>query len=310
VKVLVTGATGFVGRWLVDELRRHDHDVVALPGRLALDIADGAGLAARLDSERPDAVAHLAGVAFGPDAARDPDEAERVNAGGTRALFSAVGQTGPIPVLVTSSSEVYGAPERRGVPLTEDLPLRGSGAYAISKRRQEEAALQGAGDTGAPVVVTRSFNHTGPGQRAEFVAPAIARRVLEARRRGDRRIRLGNPDVRRDFSDVRDVVRAYRLLLEHVSVSPLSEPLVVNVCSGRSTSIRELVAMIGAAAGVEPEILVDPDLVRAQDPPEIVGDPSRLRSLTGWVPDFSLRQTVGDLVASLVNAGSQERRSP
>ena len=194
--------------------------------------------------------------------------------------------------------EILGAaPE--DLPLRESAPARPRSAYGRSKLLQEQTALTDGRDRGVAVAVTRSFNHTGPGQRPEFVAPALARRILAARAEGRSDIVVGNIDVRRDFSDVRDVVRAYRLLLEGLAAGTVPTGTVVNVASGRSVSIREVIALLADLVGVTVEPRVDPALVRVDDPPELVGDISLLRTLTGWEPRIPLRQTLADLVASL-----------
>ncbi len=150
----------------------------------------------------------------------------------------------------------------------------------------------------------RSFNHTGPGQRPDFVAPALAHRVLEARRSGSGDVVVGNLDVRRDLGDVRDVVRAYRLLLEGLRDGRVPPGSVVNVATGRSVSIRRILEILSAAGGVVPTPRVDPQLVRENDPPEIVGDAAALRRLTGWQPTIPLEQTLADLIASIEAEGS------
>jgi len=306
MKVLVTGATGFVGRWLTAELAAAGHEVVATPPRTELDIQDVRGIASLLRSTLPDAVVHLAGLSFAPDALRDRQQAVSTNIGGTQSLFTALAAAGSrAPVLVSGSADVYGSPDPADLPLREDAPLLAEHPYGLSKLGQETTAVAGAARARSPLVVTRSFNHTGPGQRSEFVAPALARRVLDARLTGDRRIRTGNLGARRDFTDVRDVVRAYRLLLEWLVAGRPPEPLVVNVASGRSVSVGELLGLIGAAAGVEPEAVVDPALVRKGDPPEIVGDASRLHALTGWSPEIPLERTIADLVGSLDDSPSR-----
>jgi GDP-4-dehydro-6-deoxy-D-mannose reductase len=300
MRILVTGAGGFVGRWMVKDLDAAGHDVMAAPPRTELDIGDAAGIRALLDRARPDAVIHLAGLAYGPDATRDPAEAERVNASGTALLMEGLAASGlGAHVMVAGSSEVYGVPDPAELPLTESSPVGPVSAYGRSKLAQEEVALSAGGRTGLRVVVTRSFNHTGPGQRPEFVASALARRILAARTEGRREISVGNVDVRRDIGDVRDVVRAYRLIVEGLRSGTVAPGSVLNVATGRSVAIREMIDLLSDIVGVPIAPRVDPDLVRANDAPEIVGDASRLRALTGWEPRIPLRQTLTDLVESL-----------
>lgn len=204
-----------------------------------------------------------------------------------------------VPVLVSGSSEVYGRPLEGVLPLTEASPLRADQPYGLSKRAQEIAALEEGAAGEVPVVVTRSFNHTGPGQRESFVAPALARRVVDAKRRGLREISVGNLDVKRDIGDVRDVVRAYRLLVEGLAAGHVPGGTVVNVATGRAVAIRDLLDLIVRAAGAEVVPKVDAELVRPGEAPLIVGDASRLRALTGWEPTIPLERTVSDLVVSI-----------
>jgi GDP-4-dehydro-6-deoxy-D-mannose reductase len=228
-----------------------------------------------------------------------------VNVGGTEALIAAiVAIRRPIPLLVAGSSEVYGRPRPEDLPLTEDAPTEPRHPYGRSKLAQERAALAAAHVHGLSVVVTRSFNHTGPGQRADFVAPALARRVLAARDSGAQAIPVGNVDVKRDIGDVRDVVQAYRLLLEGLIAGVVGPAMVLNVATGRAIAIREVLATLCRLAGVEADLFVDPALVRPDDSPEIVGDASRLRALTGWVSTIGLERTLTDLLASV---GSSEK---
>ncbi len=300
MRVYVTGAIGFVGRWLLRELAASGHEVVAAPGPDVLDITDRNGLARWFSSSgRPDGVIHLAGMAFAPDAHHDPSEAFRVNVAGTIAVFEALRTLGVRPsVLVSGSADVYGMPRPEDLPLTEQTPLDPLLPYAISKAAQEAAAVEAGVRYGFPVVVTRSFNHAGPGQRPVFVVAAMARRVLALQRGETAVIPTGNVDVRRDLSDVRDVVRAYRLLLEAALGGSLGNPpTIVNVASGRVVTVRWVIEELCALAGVEPALEVDASLVRASDPPEIAGDSSLLTSLTGWRPTFPLEQTLADVLA-------------
>jgi len=305
MRVFVTGAIGFVGGWLHAELRQNGHTVVPAPGPDELDITDRDGLVRWLSQPGgpPEAIVHLAGVAFAPDARSDPEEACRVNVGGTVALFEALRQVGIRPaVLVTGSSEVYGSPRSEDLPLGENAPLAPSHPYAVSKIAQEGVAVEASVLHGFPVVVTRSFNHAGPGQRTVFVVPAMARRVVALRRGETQCIRAGNVDVRRDLTDVRDVVRAYRLLLERTVDRSMETPRIVNVASGEATSIRSVIEQLCELAGVPPRIEVDESLVRAGDPIEIRGDARLLTELTGWRPEIPLRTTLADVLTEAVSA--------
>jgi len=306
MRIFVTGANGFVGQWLERELRRNGHQVVAAPGPDILDIADRTTLRRWLDDPAgiPDAVVHLAGMAFAPDAGRDPSEAFRVNVGGTVALFEALRELGiRPPVLVSCSADAYGAPRPEDLPLREDAPLAPNGPYALSKVAQEGAAAAASARYGFPVVVTRSFNHTGPGQRPVFVVPAMAQRVLAVEAGRATSIPAGNIDVRRDLADVRDVVVAYRLLIEAAAGGALGGGCtVVNVASGEAVRVREVIERLCALAGVAPVIEIEPSLVRDGDPPEIRGDASLVRRLVGWQPQIPLQQTLVDVLAALRSA--------
>ena len=216
-KILVTGATGFVGQWLIRDLEAAGHEAIGAPSSATLDITDAQSVTALAAAVHPDAIAHLAGVAFARDAQADPNRAMAVNAGGTQAVIDAASQLDkPIPVLVSGSSEVYGLPAPSDLPLREVAPLRTDQPYGLSKLAQERVAIERGSALGVPIVVTRSFNHTGPGQRPEFVAPALARRIARARQTGILEVVVGNLDVRRDIGDVRDVVRAYQIGRAHV----------------------------------------------------------------------------------------------
>lgn len=307
-RLLVTGADGFVGRWLVREALSHGHDVVAaigpggappatwLPARIAarvatvpLDLTDLASVGA-LAGQVPAAVVHLAALSSGAAARRDPAAAHRVNAEGTRRLLTALGALAVPPrCLVVSTGEVYGA--GHDGPISESAPLAPVSPYAESKVAAEAAAHEAGVAHGVPVVVARAFPHTGPGQSTDFVLPAFAARLAAARDAGARTFPVGNLDVVRDFLDVRDVVRAYLLLLERGEAGT-----AYNVASGTGQHLAACVRRLAELVGTDAEPTTDPALVRPADIPVLVGDPARLHAATGWYPFLSFDQTLQDLV--------------
>jgi GDP-4-dehydro-6-deoxy-D-mannose reductase len=183
-------------------------------------------------------------------------------------------------VLIVSSGEVYGPPA--ALPIDETAPLRPQNPYAVSKAAADLLAGQYADAHGLRVIRARAFNHAGPGQDSTYAISSFARQAAQ----GARRIVTGNPDARRDYTDVRDVVRAYRLLAERAG------PGIYNVCSGRSVATAELVRMLGA----EPQ--VDPELVRPNEVMELRGSYAALHAATGWTPEIPLERTLTDALES------------
>lgn len=292
MRAFITGASGFVGQHLVAHLRAAGDEVVE--SSLDLDIGDEDGLTAALETARPDVVYHLAGWAHVGESWRDPVAVHRVNVIGTAALMSAVNRIGSRPrTLVVGSAEAYGDPEPGTHRLTEDQPLRPRTPYGASKAAAEAIAGQAWRAWSIPVVLTRSFAHTGPGQAPTFLVPALARRVVAAREAGQTEVPVGNLDPVRDLLDVADVVAAYRLLLLHGAPGS-----AYNVCSGRGVAVRHIATRLFELAGPDLRLVQDPALMRADDTPTVIGDPTRLARATGWEPSVPLDETLRRVLAS------------
>jgi GDP-4-dehydro-6-deoxy-D-mannose reductase len=292
VRSLITGGRGFVGTWLADHLRGLGDEVVAIDREV--EVTNAAALLDAMSSAAPDAVYHLAALTHVGQSWEEPLQVLEVNVIGTAAVLAAARQCVTDPrVLVTSSAEVYGAVTDPGLlPLDEGSRTAPLTPYAASKLAAEAVVAQAHLGHGQHVITVRPFNHIGPGQTPNFAVPALAQRIVEADRRGARTIPVGNLSARRDFTDVRDVVRAYRLLIE--SGRPGE---VYNVCSGRDVSIREIADGLLALAGTTLEFETDPSLVRPVEVPVLRGDPSRLVEATGWKPEVPLEQTLADVLA-------------
>ncbi|HEY8514987.1 MAG TPA: GDP-mannose 4,6-dehydratase [Candidatus Binatia bacterium] len=317
MRVLVFGVTGFAGRYLARELRELGHEVwgaarrpssdaaarhpIALDGvrLLRCDVGEAEEVRDVLAAAQPDAIVLLSGVSSPPEANRRPQDAYRVHVGGTLNVLSAVASTQPSRrVLLVTSSEVYGASGRDASPLTEDVPLQPTTVYAASKAAADLAAKAFAASHGCDVVCVRPFNHTGPGQREDFVCPDFAAQVAGiALGRRAPVIEVGNLDVRRDFTDVRDVVRGYVAALLRGRRGE-----TYNLCSGHGTSIREILTTLCELAGVEPEVRPAAARQRPAEVPAYWGSARKAEVELGWRPEIPLRTTLADLLEFSRNA--------
>lgn len=292
MRSLITGGRGFVGKWLARHLSDLGDEVVAIDQEV--EITDPAALLAAVTASAPDAIYHLAALTHVGQSWDEPLRVLEVNVIGTGALLAAARECGTNPrILVTSSAEVYGAVTEPGrLPLREDSPTAPLTPYAASKLAAEALVTQAHLGHGQHVVTVRPFNHIGPGQTPNFAVPALAKRIVEAERSGARAIPVGNLSARRDFTDVRDVVRAYRLLIESGSAGA-----VYNVCTGRDVSIQEIADGLLGLAGSSLQLETDPLLVRPVEVPVLRGDPQHLQDATGWKPEVPLEQTLADVLA-------------
>ncbi len=292
MKALVTGSHGFVGRHLIEHLTAQGDEVAGIDRAIdGLDITDAEAVHAKIAELAPEVIYHLAGWADVGGSWKAPVAAFRVNAEGTLNVLSAATDAGVQRVVAVSSADVYGIVTPEELPLTEDSPLRPASPYAASKVAADYLGLQAWLGRHLPVMRVRAFNHLGAGQTDQFVAPALASRIARAERDGGEVLAVGDLSSRRDFTDVRDVVRAYRLLMEH------GEPgEVYNVCSGTDLAVQEVADQLLAQAKVPLRFEVDPALLRPVELPVLRGSHARLTAATGWVPEIPIAQTLTDLL--------------
>jgi GDP-4-dehydro-6-deoxy-D-mannose reductase len=281
-RAFVTGGAGFADRHLLALLA----DAVS-PSREELDLLDAGAVRAAVREAAPEAVFHLAAQASVGRSWEAPAETLTENVAMTAHLLEAVRLEAPdAGVVVVGSGEVYGPPAK--LPVDEDAPLRPQNPYAVSKAACDLLGGQYADAFGLRVVRMRPFNHAGPGQSDDYVVGTLTRQVAEAEVAGreEAALRTGNPDSARDFTDVRDVVRAY-------VAAASTGPGAFNVASGRTVTVRELIELVRSAARLPVRHEVDAR-VRAHDVPEVRGSTRRLREATGWRPEIPLERTVAD----------------
>lgn len=301
-KALVTGALGFAGRHLLAELERQtDWDSIGLvrghgtpTGRerlLTCDLRDAELVGRVIAHHRPDVVFHLAAQSYVPKAFAAPGETIANNVSAQVNLLEACRAAGlDASILIVGSSEEYGQIRPEDVPVSEDQPFRPVNPYAVSKIAQDMLGLQYALSYGLRIIRVRPFNHFGPGQSDRFVLSSFARQVAEAElRRIEPVVLTGNLDARRDFLDVRDVVRAYRMLIEFGQPGE-----VYNVASGVAHRIGDLLDQLISQTTVAIDVRLDPARMRPSDIPVVAGDASKLRATTGWEPQYSVDQSLHD----------------
>ena len=308
MRALVTGGAGFAGSHLVEYLLRQGQEVIVVdragerPANLEHlqndvriergNLLDPLRMRQVLEETRPQRIYHLAALSSPQESFQNPKLAYDVNFTGTLNLLCAWRELQiESRFLLVSSVAVYGPVGTTEVPLREDAPLRPASPYAGSKAAAEMLALQFFQAYALPVVRVRPFNHTGPRQMSSYVCSGFARQVAEIDLRlRPPRVMVGNLNVRRDFSDVRDIVRGYYLLLENGEAGE-----VYQLCSGVAVSIESILYRLIALSSQPIQVAVDDTRLRAEESPVICGDPSKALRAVGWQPQYDLQATLGDL---------------
>jgi GDP-4-dehydro-6-deoxy-D-mannose reductase len=300
MRAMVTGASGFIGRYLVEALRAEQSDVLACGGPhdeggdlFPIDLADAGSLQAALAVARPSVVFHLAAQTFVPHSLQSPLETFEVNALGTARLGEAVRayDADPPPRIVfASSAEVYGVRDPGEYPLHETLDLRPVNPYGASKAAAEAMLLSFARTYGLDVVIARAFNTIGPNQSERFVIASMAYQLARIAGGAEPQMYVGSLSSARDFLDVRDVVEAYLALARRGEGAQ-----VYNVCTGRAVTIRDALRELITIAHVPVEVREDPQRLRAVENPLSVGSPERLREATGWEPTIPFARSLRDV---------------
>jgi len=301
-KVLVTGANGFVGKHLLDELLAHAIEVLAVGGplstakqagdeqkSLALDLTQPAE-AQKIDFGDVTGVIHLAGLAAVGPSFDNPMRYIDTNIGIEVNLFeAALAQKARPRFLIISSGALYNP--AASLPLDEQSQVLPSSPYAVSKLGQEQMA-QYYTQRGLECIIARPFNHFGPGQEAGFIVPDLTQQLIECQQGKRDEVSVGNLEAQRDYTDVRDIVKAYRLLLEKGASGE-----VYNICSGKALSGKEILAGITKAAGFKARTNQDPARMRPSDSLVIYGNHRKLSQATGWQPEIAIETTLADVVA-------------
>ena len=317
MRILITGAGGFVGNHLAAHLGQAQTNAQlfgttlfesesvhpAIGENRLIDLKDYAQARDLLVDYRPDAIYHLAAQAFVPRSFEDPWETLENNILAQLNIIKACLDLKLRPrILIVSSAEIYGEVSAEQLPLGEDSPIRPTNPYSVSKVAQDMLGLQYFLSHDLPIMRARPFNHIGPGQNGRFVAPAFAMQIAYIEEgQGEAVINVGNLTAKRDFTDVRDIVRAYRLIIEKGRAGE-----AYNVASGRAYSIGQLLDILLGLSESDIDVRVDPARLRPVDVPEIRGDSSKLRRDTGWRPSLSFEQTLQDVLTDCRQRRQQE----
>jgi GDP-4-dehydro-6-deoxy-D-mannose reductase len=311
VRALVTGASGFVGGHLCEHLTATGDLVVGISasGRWPTDLGrlnhsvrlercdllgiEHSDLADLVRRKQPEAIYHLAAQSNPQASLADPHGTWALNLGGTLNLLEAVRAANLTPkprVIVVSSGVCYGNPGPADLPVSERCPLRPNNPYAASKAAADLLGVQHYLAYGTDTIMVRPFNHSGPRQSPSYVLAALALQIAEVEAGRKAAVEVGNLDVVRDFTDVRDVVRGYRLLAQHGKAGE-----IYNLGSGQGTKIADALHHLTTLAASPIKVRIDPARVRPVDQPLLVADATKLRDATGWEPSYTIEQTLADM---------------
>jgi GDP-4-dehydro-6-deoxy-D-mannose reductase len=298
MKAFITGISGFAGKHLSDFLSTRNIETSGIGltenfegnqkiNYYQIDILDQNKVEKVINEVKPDIIFHLAGISSVSKSFEQPDLCKKINVIGTKNLLDAVVSSKTKPkILVIGSAEVYGS---KSFPVDETTELDPRSPYALSKKEQEDLCRKYMEDL--HIVISRSFAHIGPGQKPMFVTSNFAKQIAEVGKGKEAVIKVGNLDAKRDFTDVRDMVRAYHLALEKGNAGEC-----YNICSGKMWSVKELLDQLLSLSDINIKVETDPEKMRPTDIPIQVGNNSKFRTQTGWNPKIPLRTTLRDLL--------------
>ena len=291
---LITGVSGFVGPYLAEHLEASGDEVIGVSRSSGgPDLLDADPWRELISKHAPDAIYHLAGFSDVGTSWKNPKTAFALNALGTQSILEAVRTTGSkAKIILVSSADVYGTTAEKDLPITEAAVAKPNSPYGVSKVAAEELARQYYRGWGVETIIARPFNHIGPGQSPRFAAPGFASRIVDCETAGGGVVTHGNLSARRDFTDVRDVVRAYRLLSIHGNPGE-----IYNICSGEDIEMSGLLSSLVSMAIVPIETQSDPELMRPVELAVLRGSFERLAKATGWTPTINLNDTLRDILA-------------
>jgi GDP-4-dehydro-6-deoxy-D-mannose reductase len=300
MRTLVTGIGGFVAPYLAEHLKQNDFQVFGLSkdikedeNNFNVDLTDFEKVYQVINKIKPGYIFHLAAISSVKLAKKFPELAFEVNVKGTENIMKSVVKSGIDPrILITSTADVYGIPKK--TPIREEHPVNPISVYAKSKLEQEAIALEYFKNKNIKVVISRSFIHTGPGQPQSFVCSDFAKQIAEIEKGKQGKepvIRVGNLDVKRDFSDVRDIVKAYLLALQKCQAGEF-----YNICSEKAYSIEQIVQILLSFSEKKIKIKQEKERMRKNDIPILLGDCSKFKKATAWKPQIPFENTLKDLL--------------